>query len=81
MSQGKTFWDKLQRLASDRGYGTIGDLIDVIVQEREALDEESTLQAAKDMDWEMAWSNIVGPALDQLTDYLIDNGAREQLLS
>jgi hypothetical protein len=69
------FTVEIERLGFDNGYMTLAELITVIVREREELTADNALTAARAMPWDEAWDNIVGPALDRLTDMLVDHGA------
>ena len=69
------FAAEMERLGRDFGYPTLGELITIIVREREDLTPDSAMGAATLLPWDDAWASSVGPALDRLTELLVAYGA------
>lgn len=78
-SNGPDYKQRLADLCAEYGSATMAHLIDVLVSERGSLTEEQALLAATQLDWDAAWFEIVGPALDGL-DSMLHQALREPTL-
>lgn len=61
------------------GMATCGDLVAVIVEDRETFDAPDALAAAVQIDWGLVWDEVIGPAIDRIEFILEDHGAVRNL--
>lgn len=71
--------EQIEAYFDSLGMATCGDLVTVIVDDRETYDPDDALAAAQQIDWGLVWDEVVGPALDRIEDILEAHGAVRNL--